>query len=234
MLVARHENEIRRTTDVADHPEFADRQTTKVDRRAPRSPAGSPRTSPWPSCDAARQGAAARRCAPPTPRFDGHYQIPTLDEVLELAPRASARTAGRSASTPRPSTRPTSTRSGSRWRGRCVAALRAPRPRPAATRTVFVQSFETANLRALRPADHGAARAAPRRDRRAGRPGRRRRPATYADLAHPRRAARRSRRTPTASAQQGARAAPRPPTGATAAPPRWSRDAHRRRPGVHV
>ena len=30
MLVARHENEIGGTTDVAEHPEFADRRTTKT------------------------------------------------------------------------------------------------------------------------------------------------------------------------------------------------------------
>lgn len=30
VLVARHENEISETTDVADHPEFADRRTTKT------------------------------------------------------------------------------------------------------------------------------------------------------------------------------------------------------------
>ncbi len=30
MLVARHENEISGTTDVVDHPEFADRRTTKI------------------------------------------------------------------------------------------------------------------------------------------------------------------------------------------------------------
>src|SRR6266508_4996931 len=30
VLVARHENDITGTTDVADHPEFADRKTTKV------------------------------------------------------------------------------------------------------------------------------------------------------------------------------------------------------------
>ena len=30
VLVARHENEISATTDVADHPEFADRRTTKT------------------------------------------------------------------------------------------------------------------------------------------------------------------------------------------------------------
>ena len=30
LLVARHEHEIGATTDVADHPEFADRKTTKI------------------------------------------------------------------------------------------------------------------------------------------------------------------------------------------------------------
>ena len=49
VLVVRHENEIAGTTDVADHPEFAARKTTKVDRRGEPSPAGSPRTSPSPS-----------------------------------------------------------------------------------------------------------------------------------------------------------------------------------------
>jgi glycerophosphoryl diester phosphodiesterase len=35
VLVARHENDIRTTTDVAEHPEFADRKTTKtIDGRA--------------------------------------------------------------------------------------------------------------------------------------------------------------------------------------------------------
>src|SRR4029453_13979248 len=35
ILVARHENDITGTTDVADHPEFADRKTTKtIDGRA--------------------------------------------------------------------------------------------------------------------------------------------------------------------------------------------------------
>ena len=49
VLVARHENEISGTTDVADHPEFADRQDHEGRRRRRRSPAGSPRTSPSPS-----------------------------------------------------------------------------------------------------------------------------------------------------------------------------------------
>ena len=49
VLVARHENEIGGTTDVADHPEFAGRKDDQDDRRRRASPAGSPRTSPSPS-----------------------------------------------------------------------------------------------------------------------------------------------------------------------------------------
>ncbi len=44
VLVARHENEIGGTTDVAAHPEFADRRTTKSSTES-ASRAGSPRTS---------------------------------------------------------------------------------------------------------------------------------------------------------------------------------------------
>ena len=47
VLIARHENDITGTTDVADHPEFAGRKTTKTIDGTP-STGGSPRTSPWP------------------------------------------------------------------------------------------------------------------------------------------------------------------------------------------
>jgi glycerophosphoryl diester phosphodiesterase len=56
VLVARHENEISGTTDVAQRPEFAARRTTKTIAASP-SPGGSPRTSRWPS---------SRRCARPS------------------------------------------------------------------------------------------------------------------------------------------------------------------------
>ena len=48
VLVARHENDITATTDVADQPEFADRRRRRRST-ARRSPAGSPRTSRSPS-----------------------------------------------------------------------------------------------------------------------------------------------------------------------------------------
>jgi glycerophosphoryl diester phosphodiesterase len=86
VLVARHENEIGSTTDVASHPEFADRRVTKtVD--------GVPLTG-WFTEDftvaelrtlRARERIAALR--PQNAEFDGQFPIPTFQEVLDLARR---------------------------------------------------------------------------------------------------------------------------------------------------
>ena len=48
VMVARHENEIGGTTDVASHPEFAAARPPRPST-ASASRAGSPKTSPWPS-----------------------------------------------------------------------------------------------------------------------------------------------------------------------------------------
>ena len=70
VLVARHENEISGTTDVGDHPEFADRRTTKL--------IDGVSVTGWFTEDftyrelktlAPRSGC--RRCAPTTRRYDG-------------------------------------------------------------------------------------------------------------------------------------------------------------------
>jgi glycerophosphoryl diester phosphodiesterase len=86
VLVARHENEISGTTDVAAHPEFAARRTTKVIDGVP-TPAGSPRTSPTPSSARSGPRRGCRRSAPQNTAYDGQFRVPTLDEVLELAVR---------------------------------------------------------------------------------------------------------------------------------------------------
>ena len=87
VLVARHENEISGTTDVAAHPEFAARRTTKtIDGTA---------ITGWFTedftlaelQDAAREGAASRTFRPVNAVFDGLYQVPTLQEVIDLAKR---------------------------------------------------------------------------------------------------------------------------------------------------
>jgi len=77
-LVARHENDITRTTDVADRPEFADRERdgwftedfTLAELRTLRATERIPELRP--------ANAA----------FDGRFAIPTLQEVIDLARRA--------------------------------------------------------------------------------------------------------------------------------------------------
>src|ERR671915_2138056 len=84
ILVARHENEISGTTDVAEHPEFADRQTTKtID--------GTTITG-WFTEDFALAELKTLRVKERLPdirsantAFDGMFEIPTLQEVIDLA-----------------------------------------------------------------------------------------------------------------------------------------------------
>ena len=86
-LVARHENEISGTTNVADHPEFADRRTTKtID--------GLPVTG-WFTEDFTLKELKTLRARerlpelrPDNTAFDGLYEIPTLQEVIDLAQSA--------------------------------------------------------------------------------------------------------------------------------------------------
>ncbi|MQA96576.1 MAG: glycerophosphodiester phosphodiesterase [Streptosporangiales bacterium] len=86
VLVARHENEISTTTDVADHPEFATRRTTKtIDGRA---------VSGWFTEDFTLAELKTLRAKerlpdlrPENTAFDRRFEIPTLAEVIDLARR---------------------------------------------------------------------------------------------------------------------------------------------------
>lgn len=91
VLIVRHENEIGGTTDVADHPEFADRRTTRTIDGVP--------TSGWFTEDftlaelktlRARERLPALR--PANAAFDGREPILTFQEVIDIAREASART----------------------------------------------------------------------------------------------------------------------------------------------
>ncbi len=91
VLVARHENEIGGTTDVAQHPEFAARRRRQV--------IDGETMDGWFTEDftlaelktlRARERIPAIR--PANARFDGQYQIPTLLEIVELVRDARART----------------------------------------------------------------------------------------------------------------------------------------------
>jgi glycerophosphoryl diester phosphodiesterase len=83
VLVARHENEIGGTTNVADHPEFASRRATKV--------VDGESVTGWFTEDftlAELKTLRAREripdIRPANTRFDGQFQIPTLEEILAL------------------------------------------------------------------------------------------------------------------------------------------------------
>jgi glycerophosphoryl diester phosphodiesterase len=83
VLIARHENEIGGTTDVAQHPEFADRRRTQV--------IDGESMSGWFTEDftlAEIKSLRARERLPelrPQNRlFDGQFSVPTFDEIMQL------------------------------------------------------------------------------------------------------------------------------------------------------
>ena len=83
VLVVRHENEIGGTTDVAAHPEFADRKTTRrIDGQAMTGWFTEDFTLAELRTLRARERLPEVRAA--NRRFDGLYQVPTFEEVLTL------------------------------------------------------------------------------------------------------------------------------------------------------
>jgi glycerophosphoryl diester phosphodiesterase len=142
VLVARHENEISATTDVASHPEFASRQTTKtIDGVA---------VSGWFTEDFTLAELKTLRAKeripvlrPTNAVFDGLYEVPTLQEVIDLA---KANGVGIYPETKHPTYFDSI---GLSLEEPLVATLRASgwneRKAP-----VYVQSFEVANLKALK------------------------------------------------------------------------------------
>jgi len=141
VLVARHENEIGGTTDVADHPEFAGRRTTKtID--------GNPVTG-WFTEDftlAELRTLRARErlpdLRPANTAFDGLYQVPTFQEVIDLAKRAGV---GIYPETKHPTYFDSI---GLSLEEPLVATLHANGYR-GRNAPVFIQSFEVANLKEL-------------------------------------------------------------------------------------
>ncbi len=172
VMVARHENEIGGTTDVADRRQFADRRTTKV--------VDGVSITGWFTEDfllAELKTLRAREripeLRPANTRLDGRLEIPTLEEILALAAgrteerrRVRARQLGVAA--PRavgvyPETKHPSyfAALGLAMEEPLVATLERYGYRGADGRA-FLQSFETGNLRALRRLDATAAGAADR------------------------------------------------------------------------
>jgi len=147
VLVARHENEIGGTTDVATRPEFADRRTTKV--------VDGVSFTGWFTEDFTLAELKTLRAKeripdirPQNTAYDGLYEVPTLQEVIDLAREESRRT-GRTIGIYPETKHPTYFDSiGLSLEEELVRVLtRNGLNRPNAK--VFVQSFETTNLREL-------------------------------------------------------------------------------------
>ncbi|MCU6453847.1 glycerophosphodiester phosphodiesterase [Sphingomonas sp. A2-49] len=86
VLVARHENAIGDTTDVATHPEFAARRTTKtIDGRTLTDWFVEDFTLAELKTLRAKERLPALR--PANARFDGRFAIPTLGDIIALAKR---------------------------------------------------------------------------------------------------------------------------------------------------
>ncbi|MGR6322277.1 glycerophosphodiester phosphodiesterase [Micromonospora soli] len=144
VLVARHENEISGTTDVAAHPEFAARKATRTIDGAP--------VTGWFTEDFTLAELKTLRAKERLPQvrvantaFDGQFEIPTFQEVIDLAQaesRARGRTIGVYPETKHPS---------------YFASIGLPLEEPLVevlrrnglthrNDPVFIQSFEIANL----------------------------------------------------------------------------------------
>ena len=141
-LVARHENEISGTTDVADRPEFADRRATKT--------IDGLDLDGWFAEDftlaeikTLRVRERIPQLRPGNAEHDGRYEIPTFQEIIDLAARLDVGIY--------PETKhPTYHRSiGLALEPALVGALRRNGLDHPGAR-VFVQSFEVENLQMLR------------------------------------------------------------------------------------
>ncbi len=148
VLVARHENAISETTDVAARAEFADRKTTKT--------IDGQKVTDWFTEDFTLAELKTLRAKERLPMlrsantaFDGQFDIPTLQEIIQLAQAKSKETGrviGIYPETKHPS---------------YFAAIGLPHEEPLlktlalfgmnkADSPVFIQSFEVNNLKALR------------------------------------------------------------------------------------
>lgn len=87
VLVARHENEISETTDVADRPEFADRKTTKT--------IDGSKVAGWFTEDFTLAELKTLRARERLPKlrstdYDGKFDVPTFEEILTLLAEVNA------------------------------------------------------------------------------------------------------------------------------------------------
>ncbi|KAF1046638.1 glycerophosphodiester phosphodiesterase [Xylophilus sp.] len=158
VLVARHENAIavlgadgkvkEATTDVADRPEFAARRTTKtVDGEAITGWFVEDFTLAELKTLRARERIPAIR--PANARYDGQFEVPTLQEVIDLAAAASRRL-GRTIGIYPETKHPAYFQGIGQPLEPALAAVLEKNGLARRDAPVFVQSFEPSSLRRLR------------------------------------------------------------------------------------
>jgi glycerophosphoryl diester phosphodiesterase len=148
VLVARHENAISETTDVASHPEFADRKTTKtIDGET---------KSDWFTEDFTLAELKTLRAKERLPQlrkanmaYDGQFEIPTFEQILTLTKTKSAET-GRVIGVYPETKHPSYFASIGLPHEGALLAMLSQFGLDQIDSPVFIQSFEVGNLRAIR------------------------------------------------------------------------------------
>ena len=150
VLVARHEPEIGGTTDVADHPEFSSRRRTQV--------IDGETMDGWFTEDftlgelkslRARERLPMLRSA--NTEFDGRFQVPTFDEIMQLALDTNRRRPGQPKIGVYPETKhPAHFRALGLPQEATVLETLARYGYDAPGSPVFIQSFDPQNLMQLR------------------------------------------------------------------------------------
>jgi glycerophosphoryl diester phosphodiesterase len=147
VLVARHENEIAGTTDVAAHPEFAARRTTKT--------VDGVSVTGWFTEDFTLRELRTLRATERLPSvrtqntiFDRRYEIPTLQEIIDLVV-SEERRLGRPIGIYPETKHPTYFASIGLSLEEPLVSTLYRNELGEATSAVLIQSFETANLRKL-------------------------------------------------------------------------------------
>ncbi len=147
VLIARHENEISGTTNVADRPEFAARQTTKVIDGV-EVPGWFTEDFTLAELKTLRAKERIPNIRPESVKYNGQFEVPTLQEVIELAKQKSAET-GRTIGIYPETKHPTYFDSiGLSLEEPLVEILNA-NGLTKAEDPVFIQSFEVGNLKYL-------------------------------------------------------------------------------------
>ncbi|ARQ71691.1 glycerophosphodiester phosphodiesterase [Streptomyces marincola] len=143
-LVCRHENDISGTTDVADHPEFADRRTTKT--------IDGQELTGWFTEDFTLRELKTLRAVERIPAqrpnntlYDGRWTVPTFEEVLDWAAE-QGRERGRPVWLYTETKHPTYFRSLGLGLEEPLARLLRRHRQHRANSRVFLQSFEPSSM----------------------------------------------------------------------------------------